>query len=809
MSTETPNPSEPEAEKDYFGKDLSTPTPGLSDAPKASDDIKGAAKSAIAGAVKGAGIGGLAGAAAGAAKSAGIALVKTKTGRKIGVGLVLAALTPAIAFFIVVSLVTGAGTTAASQNNADHSAAFSAARAADIKDEDVAIYVEYGTRYGVPWEVLAAAVQVQKNAGSTGSGPYKITLNSSGEPVKNGKRLDYLSGKEGEYTTSKEDTEDLRKSTEYMARIIRDSFVGTVNNLPFNSLTIGSRIYGGTDPKAPYRQIDQKNADDVANAKRVADAYHEALIRLPLANIDKNADVIFEKARLLAMGQSSGAICSILPVASGVWGNPLVAQTTSPFGPRIDPLGGPATTHDGQDLAGLPEGTPFYSASDGTVLSAFGTGGPEGDGDGGHGIIIDAGGGVQLWYWHAAAGTTKVRKGDKVVTGQELAGIGTTGHSTGVHLHFQVMENGVAVDPVAFMEARGVKLGVDPIGKSGGENKAAPATNWDVSETLTATNSDGAQVTLHTNQLKNAETIISVGHSLGVNDEGILVALITALQESTLKMYANSSAYPESMDFPHDADGSDHDSLGLFQQRPAAGWGTVAQLMDATENAKRFYGGPSGPNGGSPAGLLDILKSKDMSSSTPGQIAQAVQVSAVPDAYDKWVPVAQKIMASVSGTSTPTSCIGNGSTAGNGDVTTGLKFDGDISATRQKIMDFAQQGLGTNYVWGGTSKESGWDCSGYFQWAYMQAGVNGVPRVSQWSAGKKTTTPKPGDLVVMHADKFDAQGQAINWSHVGIYAGTKNGEAMFYNALNPSQGTLLVSIASVGSDAEYFNLFND
>jgi hypothetical protein len=510
------------------------------------------------------------------------------------------------------------------------------------------------------------------------------------------------------------------------------------------------------------------------------------------------------------MGQTSSAICSILPVASGKWGNPLVATTTSAYGPRADPLGGAATTHDGQDLAGLPQGTPFYSASDGTVLSAFGTGGSEGNGDGGHGIIVDAGGGIQLWYWHAADGTTKVRKGDKVVTGQELAGVGTTGHSTGVHLHFQVMENGVAVNPVPFMEARGVKLGVDPIGQAGLTNTSTPpGTNWDVSEGFTVADSEGNSFTLKNTQLKNAETIISVGRSLGVDDKGILVALITALQESKLMMYSNSSAYPDSLSYPHDADGSDHDSLGLFQQRPAAGWGTVAELMDAVENAKRFYGGPNGPNQGSPPGLLDILKSRPaLSNATPGEVAQAVQVSQFPDAYDKWVPVAQKIMASVSGTSTPTSCLTNGSTDGDGDVTTGLEFDGDVSAARQSIINYAKEGLGTRYVWGGTSKTTGWDCSGYFQWAYTQAGVQGVPRVDQWAAGKKTTSPKPGDLVVMLADKKDASGNAVNWSHVGIYAGEQNGKKMFYNALNPAEGTQLNEISSVGGDAEYFNLLD-
>ena len=66
---------------------------------------------------------------------------------------------------------------------------------------------------------------------------------------------------------------------------------------------------------------------------------------------------------------------------------------------------------------------------------------------------------------------------------------------------------------------------------------------------------------------------------------------MTALQESKLRVYANASV-PESLDFPHEAVGSDHDSLNLFQQRPGA-WGSVQQLMEASVQIGMFYGGPS------------------------------------------------------------------------------------------------------------------------------------------------------------------------------------------------------------------------
>ncbi|MET0843318.1 MAG: M23 family metallopeptidase, partial [Mycetocola sp.] len=109
-------------------------------------------------------------------------------------------------------------------------------------------------------------------------------------------------------------------------------------------------------------------------------------------------------------------------------------------------------------------------------------------------------------------------------------------------------------------------------------------------------------------------------------------------------MLANTSAYPESADYPNDGIGSDHDSLGIFQMRPASGWGTVAELMIPEYQARAFFGGPLGPNGGSPRGLLDISGWQQMD---PGEAAQAVEVSAYPDRYQNYQPVAEAIIAAL------------------------------------------------------------------------------------------------------------------------------------------------------------------
>lgn len=112
-------------------------------------------------------------------------------------------------------------------------------------------------------------------------------------------------------------------------------------------------------------------------------------------------------------------------------------------------------------------------------------------------------------------------------------------------------------------------------------------------------------------QLRNARAIINVGRSLRASDRDILIALMTAFQESGMR----------NLSF------GDRDSLGLFQQR--AGWGPRSARMDPIQSARMFFTGGMRP--GTP-GLLD-LRNRNRLSLT--QAAQAVQRSAFPNAYAK------------------------------------------------------------------------------------------------------------------------------------------------------------------------------
>lgn len=177
---------------------------------------------------------------------------------------------------------------------------------------------------------------------------------------------------------------------------------------------------------------------------------------------------------------------------------------------------------------------------------------------------------------------------------------------------------------------------------------ARPSSNCGLGETgpvpnsLIATAADGMKIRLDRTQLTHAATIVKVGgRTPGVGQDGVLVALMAALTESSLRMLANTSAWPQSARFPNDGNGGDHDSLGLFQMRPLAGWGTVAELMNSTYQARAFFGGDDGPNHGSPHGLRDIPGWRSL---PKGAAAQAVEVSAFPDRYARFEPVAEQIL---------------------------------------------------------------------------------------------------------------------------------------------------------------------
>jgi murein DD-endopeptidase MepM/ murein hydrolase activator NlpD len=131
------------------------------------------------------------------------------------------------------------------------------------------------------------------------------------------------------------------------------------------------------------------------------------------------------------------------------WVRPAGGWITSGYGVRVNPVSGVVRMHDGLDL-GSACSSAIVAASAGTVEYV----GPYG----GYGnyVRIDHGGGVKTAYGHIVNGGFRVSPGQQVSAGTLVALVGSTGNSTGCHLHFETHVGGGTVDPVPFMGARGV-----------------------------------------------------------------------------------------------------------------------------------------------------------------------------------------------------------------------------------------------------------------------------------------------------------------------------------------------------------------
>ncbi|PLS26448.1 cobalt transporter [Bifidobacterium parmae] len=152
-----------------------------------------------------------------------------------------------------------------------------------------------------------------------------------------------------------------------------------------------------------------------------------------------------------------------------------------------------------------------------------------------------------------------------------------------------------------------------------GLGNAASAAK-DTSAYCMAKQTDGVMsYALSTEQARNAGLITAIGVTRGLPDHAATVALATAMQESKIT----------------NLEYGDRDSLGLFQQRPSQGWGTVEQLMDESYATNAFYDG--------------LMKVSDWESIPVEDAAQAVQLSGYPDAYAQWDGLARAWAQSLTG----------------------------------------------------------------------------------------------------------------------------------------------------------------
>ena len=193
-------------------------------------------------------------------------------------------------------------------------------------------------------------------------------------------------------------------------------------------------------------------ASDAAAAALTIQQQHQQQLQAQLAVLvqhrqateaDYNAGVAARNAAT-AVGQVNGQN----------WARPTGGYIISGFGMRLDPITKAIWGfHGGVDITGRGCGAPIFAAHAGRVTYSGRYG------DLGNYIQIDHGDGTSTGYGHIVDGGLLVARGQDVTSGQQIARVGTTGASTGCHLHFITRINGQLVDPVPFMRARGVSLG--------------------------------------------------------------------------------------------------------------------------------------------------------------------------------------------------------------------------------------------------------------------------------------------------------------------------------------------------------------
>ena len=158
-----------------------------------------------------------------------------------------------------------------------------------------------------------------------------------------------------------------------------------------------------------------------------------------LAELERQEDQILAESQALT-GVITGSSGSGQGTGSLIY--PVNGPITSPFGWRIHPILGYKKFHTGVDF-GVGYGTPIRAADSGTVIYATWMGGY------GNVIIVDHGDGLSTLYAHQSS--LAVGTGARVTRGQTVGYVGSTGFSTGPHLHFEVRVNGNPVDPMGYL----------------------------------------------------------------------------------------------------------------------------------------------------------------------------------------------------------------------------------------------------------------------------------------------------------------------------------------------------------------------
>ncbi len=196
------------------------------------------------------------------------------------------------------------------------------------------------------------------------------------------------------------------------------------------------------------KRVESENKQKLATSRSAKDS-RAKLLEKDVAELQKQLDRELEESQAIErqLRELSGTSTVVSKNEDFIWPGAYSKVITCKYGPRIHPITKKNSTHTGIDIRAAL-GTSVYAAASGTVIKAcYNTAY-------GNMIIIDHGNGLSTLYGHATQLLVKV--GDTVNQGDTIMKAGSTGYSTGPHLHFEVRKNGTPQDPKNYLDYTGV-----------------------------------------------------------------------------------------------------------------------------------------------------------------------------------------------------------------------------------------------------------------------------------------------------------------------------------------------------------------
>ncbi|WP_173918989.1 peptidoglycan DD-metalloendopeptidase family protein [Halobacillus sp. Marseille-Q1614] len=289
----------------------------------------------------------------------------------------------------------------------------------EIPAKYMPIYQAAGEKYNVPWNLLAAHHKVETNFGEGNIESYAGAIGVMQFMPCSWIGWGYPScGGLGDLDIGWNTLLDLSVIEEYG----------------------GFGVDGNADGKADPR--DPEDAIFAAASYLAANGADDGMIEEAVFAYNHSNEYVTKVLEYSELYVEAG---SVTGGGEFVWPVPFTTEITSLFGNRPDPMDGSTAFHGGIDIAAAGvHGKSVVAAAPGKVVMSGNAGGY------GKAIYIDHGNGLKTIYGHLSA--LNVPQGVKVKAGQEIGQVGSTGRSTGPHLHFTVEQDGKEIDPIQFFQ---------------------------------------------------------------------------------------------------------------------------------------------------------------------------------------------------------------------------------------------------------------------------------------------------------------------------------------------------------------------